>query len=413
MSPWLLERDDGRCGKHRQILRHLNAARQIDAGTQARVLSELLGHRDSQSLSAYVRIATQPCARVLARYLRHDRPSHTLTRHVFVRMKSLAAGPAMNTKVTAESLAIGRRVLHRVTATAARRQRSHRPHLPRCTDVAVQVRRRSRGRGVASLPLSDLDADAVTRFLDHIELERSNSPATRNRRRAAIRGFFKHLLRNDLTHSLQYTRVLAIPARKKMRQRPATYLEAQDSRLIVSRQARPAHRDGWRDYTLLLFLYNCEPVSAKLPACAGTTCTWSLRARFACVGKGKEERLLPLWTETANALHRLRAASHSALITMRVFQPARPADDARRDRLCTYQACGFGSSNQPSAAAQAHHTSRAAAQLRRRAATVRDRCHGDPRLHRPCKCRHDGSLHHDQPADEARRHAGVLEEGGH
>lgn len=220
MSPWLLERDDGRCGKHRQILRHLNAARQIDAGTQARVLSELLGHRDSQSLSAYVRIATQPCARVLARYLRHDRPSHTLTRHVFVRMKSLAAGPAMNTKVTAESLAIGRRVLHRVPATAARRQRSHRPHLPRCTDVAVQVRRRSRGRGVASLPLSDLDADAVTRFLDHIELERSNSPATRNRRRAAIRGFFKHLLRNDLTHSLQYTRVLAIPARKKMRQRP-------------------------------------------------------------------------------------------------------------------------------------------------------------------------------------------------
>lgn len=41
------------------VLRHSNAARQIDVGTQARTLSELLGHRDSQSLSAYVRIATQ------------------------------------------------------------------------------------------------------------------------------------------------------------------------------------------------------------------------------------------------------------------------------------------------------------------------------------------------------------------
>ncbi|MFT4438711.1 hypothetical protein ACMX25_35830 [Caballeronia sp. 15715] len=49
----------------------------------------------------------------------------------------------------------------------------------------------------------------MTRFLDHIEAERSNSAATRNCRRAAIRGFFKHLLRNDLTHSQQYIRVLA------------------------------------------------------------------------------------------------------------------------------------------------------------------------------------------------------------
>lgn len=45
-------------GSH--VLRHSNAARQLDVGTQPRVLTELLGHRDSQSLSAYVRIATQP-----------------------------------------------------------------------------------------------------------------------------------------------------------------------------------------------------------------------------------------------------------------------------------------------------------------------------------------------------------------
>lgn len=49
-------------GSH--VLRHSNAARQLDVGTQARVLTELLGHRDSQSLSAYVRIATQPLREV-------------------------------------------------------------------------------------------------------------------------------------------------------------------------------------------------------------------------------------------------------------------------------------------------------------------------------------------------------------
>lgn len=44
-------------GSH--VLRHSNAARQLDIGTQARVLSDLLGHRDPESVSAYIRIATQ------------------------------------------------------------------------------------------------------------------------------------------------------------------------------------------------------------------------------------------------------------------------------------------------------------------------------------------------------------------
>jgi integrase/recombinase XerD len=154
-----------------------------------------------------------------------------------------------------------------------------------------------RGRGVASLQLSDLDAEAVMHFLDHIETARSNSAATRNCRRAAIRGFFKHLLRDDLTHSQQYMRVLAIPA-KKARQRPATYLEPEDARLLIGMpDKRTSH--GWRDYTLLLFLYN---TGARVSEAAGLR--WDdlhliaprqVRLR----GKGKKERLLPMWTETA------------------------------------------------------------------------------------------------------------------
>lgn len=44
-------------GSH--VLRYSNAARQIDIGTTARVLSDLLGHRDPESVSAYVRVATR------------------------------------------------------------------------------------------------------------------------------------------------------------------------------------------------------------------------------------------------------------------------------------------------------------------------------------------------------------------
>ena len=44
-------------GSH--VLRFSNAARQVDLGIQPRVLSDLFGHRDSESISAYVRIATE------------------------------------------------------------------------------------------------------------------------------------------------------------------------------------------------------------------------------------------------------------------------------------------------------------------------------------------------------------------
>lgn len=160
-----------------------------------------------------------------------------------------------------------------------------------------------RRRSVASLELGDLDADTVGQFLDHIETARSNSAGTRNCRRAAIRSFFKHLVRNDLERSQQYTRVLAIPS-KKARQRPATYLEADDVRAILGKPDRRTS-DGWRDYTLLLFLYNCGArVSEALGVCwddLHLAAPRQVRLR----GKGKKERLLPLWRETADALHRL------------------------------------------------------------------------------------------------------------
>ena len=167
-----------------------------------------------------------------------------------------------------------------------------------------------RGRGLDALQLSDLHADAVTRFLDHIEVERSNSPITRNCRRAAIRGFFKHLLRNDMAHSLQYMRVLAIPA-KKARQRPATYLEAEEVRLIIGMPDRRTH-DGWRDYTLLLFLYNCGARVSEAAELQWDDLHLMAPRQVRLRGKGRKERLLPLWPETANALHRLRGMSRGA-----------------------------------------------------------------------------------------------------
>lgn len=161
-----------------------------------------------------------------------------------------------------------------------------------------------RGRDVSALGPDDLDVDAIAAFLDHIETSRSNSAATRNCRRAAIRSFLKHLVRNDLGRSMQYSRVLAIPS-KKARQRPSTYLEADEVRAIIAKPDRQTD-NGWRDYTLLLFLYNCGSRVAETMAVQWADLQLIPPRQVRLHGKGRKERLLPLWRETAEALHRLR-----------------------------------------------------------------------------------------------------------
>jgi site-specific recombinase XerD len=46
------------------VLRHTHATRQIELGTRPKVLSDILGHRDPESSSAYIRVATERLRRM-------------------------------------------------------------------------------------------------------------------------------------------------------------------------------------------------------------------------------------------------------------------------------------------------------------------------------------------------------------
>jgi len=160
---------------------------------------------------------------------------------------------------------------------------------------------------VAGLRLDDLDADTIAAFLDHLETGRSNSAATRNCRRAALRSFFKHLLRNDLDHALRYTQVLALPS-KRARRQPAHYLEAPDIRAIIDAPDRRT-RQGWRDYTLLLFLYNCGARVGETTGLQWSDLQLMPPRQVRLRGKGRKERLVPMWRQTAEALSRLHTVT--------------------------------------------------------------------------------------------------------
>ncbi|BAB54698.1 site-specific integrase [Mesorhizobium japonicum] len=207
------------------------------------------------------------------------------------------------------------------------RQRGASPHTTRAyrdtLKLLFQFVAQRRGREIADLVLEDLNADTIAGFLDHLESERSNSAATRNCRRAALRSFFKHLLRNDLDNALRYTRVLALPA-KRMKQKPVTYLEAVDVRAIIGNPDRRTH-DGWRDHTLLLFLYNSAARVSEATGLLWRDLQLTPPRQVRLRGKGRKERLVPIWRETADALGRLRklsgGADHEHVFVNRHNQP--------------------------------------------------------------------------------------------
>ena len=158
-------------------------------------------------------------------------------------------------------------------------------------------------RDVAKLQLTDLHVEAVKAFLVHLESQRGNKAASRNYRLAAIRTFFKHLIRNDPTNGDQYQRVLALPF-KKTHPSIAQYLEPEDMRAILKQPDRRTAQ-GVRDHALLTFLYNTGArVSEVLAVCLGDL---SLRYPKQVVlhGKGKKQRICPLWSETVTSLQSL------------------------------------------------------------------------------------------------------------
>lgn len=158
-------------------------------------------------------------------------------------------------------------------------------------------------RSVARLHLDDIRVEAVLAFLDHLEADRKNTAASRNCRLAAVRGFVEHLLRHDLARAEQYQRILAV-RRKRAPERVVHYLEPDQVRLILAQPQRGAV-GGVRDRALLMFLYNTGARVSEALAVTQDDLHLTSPRHVRLHGKGKKDRICPLWPETVAALRDL------------------------------------------------------------------------------------------------------------
>jgi site-specific recombinase XerD len=160
-----------------------------------------------------------------------------------------------------------------------------------------------RRRSVVVLDFQDLSPDHLLAFLDHLETDRRNGAGTRNTRLAAVHAFARYAAASHPEHIELCQRILAVPF-KRARPRVVEYLEAGEIRALLDAPDRTTS-DGRRDHALLLALFNTgarvQEILDMRPCDLQLVRPFQVRLR----GKGRKERMCPLWPQTAETLRQL------------------------------------------------------------------------------------------------------------
>jgi integrase/recombinase XerD len=153
---------------------------------------------------------------------------------------------------------------------------------------------------LTALTVEHLSPQVIAAFLDHLENKRGNQATTRNVRLTAIHSFFEYLGREHPEHLLHAHRVLSVPF-KRTAQRTVDYLEADELRQILQMVDRSTQM-GRRDYLLLTLLFNTGARVQEVVSLNTTDLRLVPPPSVKFFGKGKKERICPLWPETAKLI---------------------------------------------------------------------------------------------------------------
>jgi|SRR5581483_4015860 len=168
----------------------------------------------------------------------------------------------------------------------------------------------------SELTVEQLDATLVLAFLEHLEKTRENCARTRNSRLAASKTFFKFLEYRLPTCLEQIRRVRAIPV-KKTDEVIVGYLNREEIQALLD-TPDPSRRDGIRDRAMLHLAYAGGLRVSELVGLKLADLTLHPQPSIHVMGKGRRERILPLWKETASTIRELaqsprRPERHGAL----------------------------------------------------------------------------------------------------
>jgi integrase/recombinase XerD len=153
------------------------------------------------------------------------------------------------------------------------------------------------GTRPSRLAIEQLDASLVVGFLAHIEQVRGNGATTRNLRLAAIRAFMRHVEHHVPSALAQVGQINAIPV-KRHDQKLIRHLTMEEMRAILNAPDL-ATRLGVRDRAMMHLCFAGGLRVSELVSVAMENITLDRTPSVKVRGKGRKERCLPLWKETA------------------------------------------------------------------------------------------------------------------
>lgn len=183
-------------------------------------------------------------------------------------------------------------------------ERNASPHTSSTYSYAFQLlfefTSRKYKRRPSELTLEQLDADLILAFLRDLEITRGNSIATRNARLAAIKSFFRFVEHRVPSTLEQVRRILAIPT-KKTATGLVGYLTQDEAQAITDAPTRSTPL-GVRDRAMLHLALATGIRVSELVGLRVDDFVLRPHPSLLVHGKGRRQRLLPLWKETAAGL---------------------------------------------------------------------------------------------------------------
>lgn len=166
--------------------------------------------------------------------------------------------------------------------------------------LLLQFLAQQKNRSVSHLTIEDIGVAEVIAFLDHLEKNRRNGIGTRNIRLSALHSFFRYLACMYPEYLDQSQRILSIPF-KHMTTRTVEYLEFEEI-MAVLQAADRSQPDGRRDYALLALMFNTGARVQEIVDLKANDLQLSKPFSVRILGKGRKERICPLWAETTHVL---------------------------------------------------------------------------------------------------------------
>ena len=151
-----------------------------------------------------------------------------------------------------------------------------------------------------TLKIGHLDIATLLEFLEHLEQDRGNGVRTRNARLAAIKAFFRFLEFRRPGYLDLAAQVREIPA-KKGEVPLIGSLDRAETRALLD-APDPGTVAGTRDRAMLCLTYNAGLRVSELVGLALDDLKMPALDEVHIIGKGRRERILPLWKETRSAL---------------------------------------------------------------------------------------------------------------